>query len=300
MAEVSRRMLNLRQLESFLAVVAVNGFHEAARSLGRSQPTLTQHIQKLEEELGAVLIVRGGGGRRLTREGHAFLPYARSLVKTAARSREAIHGRRLAIGASGNIGTYLLPPLLARHVSTGAPLPEVTIAPNPSIADKLERGELDVALMEWWDNREGFIAKPWRREPLIVIAPPSHSWRHRNWIDKLELLGERIIGGEPGTGTGRILAEALGDIAHELRIGLSLNNTEAVKNAVRCGLGVSIVMAGTIEQDVQAGALVQVPIRGVAMTKELLTVVPAGIPATAPTASLLAMFQEPGCAPLAE
>jgi len=292
-------MLNLRQLESFLAVVAANGFHEAARSLSRSQPTLTQHIQKLEEELGVILIVRGGG-RRLTREGHAFLPYARSLVNTAARSREAIHGRRLAIGASGNIGTYLLPPLLARHAATGAPLPEVTIAPNPTIADKLERGELDVALMEWWDNRQGFVAKLWRREPLIVIAPPSHPWRHRDWIDKQELLGERIIGGEPGTGTGRILAEALGDIAHELRIGLSLNNTEAVKNAVRCGLGVSIVMAGTIEQDIQLGALVQVPIRGIEMTKGLLTVVPAGIPDRAPIAALLALFKEPDGAPLVE
>ena len=81
---------------------------------------------------------------------------------------------------------------------------------------------------------------------------------------------------------------------------MSLNNTEAVKNAVRCGLGVSIVMAGTIEQDIQLGALVQVPIRGIEMTKGLLTVVPAGIPDRAPIAALLAMFKEPDGAPLVE
>ena len=75
---------------------------------------------------------------------------------------------RLAIGASSNIGIYLLQPFVARFASEyGARTAvDLRVSTNPEIAACLSSGEIDIAVMEWWDNRPGFSARAWRREEL--------------------------------------------------------------------------------------------------------------------------------------
>ncbi len=275
-------MLNLRHVESLLAVLSAGSFRAAARQLGRPQPTLTQHIQKLESELAVRLLTRTAGGCSPTAEGLTFLPYARALMRTQARALVALSTGRLALGASGNIGVYLLQPVIARFASHGYPLPEVTIAPNPEIAEMLHRGEIDLAMMEWWDHRPGFTAVRWRSEELVVVVSPTHPWAERSCIEAAELAGQPIIGGEPGTGTGRILAKELGEVGRQLTITLTLGSTEAVKNAVQAELGISILLAGSVAREVEAGRLCAVNLRGVELRKDLFAIHPDDLPRGSP------------------
>lgn len=283
-------MLNLVLVQAFVAVAEEGGFHAGARRLDRSQPTVSQQVRKLEAALGRRLIARGRAGCALTEDGRMLLPYARSLLAVVARARGALNDRRLAVAAASNIGIYILPPLLRRFSDGGwAPAPvQLAIDSNPAVAERLVHGEADAAVMEWWDGRPGFEARPWRREPLCVIVPPNHPWAALDAIDRTRLLDEPMIGGEPGTGTGRILARVFGDQARRLPIAQSLGSTEAVKQAVKAGLGISLTMAAAVEAEVGAGTLVALPLRDAPMVKELYVVVPEDLPPTAPAARFAA------------
>lgn len=53
---------------------------------------------------------------------------------------------------------------------------EIVIRDNPAIGNKLERGEIDVTTVEWWDERPDYVACPWRQQELVVIVAPDHPW----------------------------------------------------------------------------------------------------------------------------
>jgi DNA-binding transcriptional LysR family regulator len=280
-------VLNLHHVETWLAVLATGSFNEAGRRLGLAQSTVSQHVQKLELALRAPLVERHPTACRVTPQGRALLPHAEALLRMSRRAEEAVNGGRLAIGASGNVGTYLLPDLLRGYEATDALAPQVEIGTNPSIIGRLEAGEIDIALVEWWEPRPSFVAHAWRREPLVVIVGPDHAWAKRDHVALRDLEGSALLGGELGSGTGRLLREALGPTGTSLGAGRQLGSTEAVKRAVRAGLGISIVMACAVVDEVRAGLLEALPIADIDLTKSLYAAHRHPLPSTARTDSFI-------------
>lgn len=260
-------------MASFLAISRLGSFRAGARARRLSQGAISQQVQKLETQLGARLIERDMAGCRLTPEGMAFKPYAESLLKLSRNAAGIFLDRPAVIGASSNIGIYLLSGHVKEFLdgpqARGAQL-DVRIDRNPVIAQQLDAGEIDVAVMEWWDGRAGFEARPWRQEELVVIVPPDHPWAGECSLSHTELAGVPLLGGEPGTGTGRILSSCFGE--KELTVGMQLGSTDAVKQWVKAGLGVSIVLAGTVAEEIRAGTLVSIAIEGGCLRKALYVV----------------------------
>ena len=89
------QMLNLLQVQSFITVIETGGFHDAARRLGISQSTVSQHIRKLELDLGVSLAQRERGEIAPTGSGAVFLPYARRLLAGSERATQAIQHQSL-------------------------------------------------------------------------------------------------------------------------------------------------------------------------------------------------------------
>lgn len=263
------------------------GFRGAARRLELSQATITQHVKKLEADLGAPLVKRRHSACVVTPQGEVFLPLARRLLSLAERARCAVRAPSLIIGASSNIGTYLLQPAVKEFMAMSASEDAVSLslAPNPEIAERLSLGEVDVGLMEWWDHRPGYRATIWRREPMVVIVPPGHVLADADCVSMDTLSSTPMIGGEPGTGTATLIKELFGDVGRLPAIALSLGSTEAVKQAVRAGLGVSLVMAGAVEDEVKAGQLHALPVAGVELRKPIFVILPDDMPETSRAAS---------------
>ncbi len=279
-------MLNLTHARTFLTVIAARGVRAAARQLDLAPSTIVDHIRQLEEVVAAPLVLRRRGGAMLTDQGARFLPLARSLVETAGRVRGLVQLPTLRVAASSNVGTYLLQPHLAAfRRSAGIPV-EQWIGSNQDVIARLERGEADLAAMEWWDGREGFVARTFAREPLVVIVAPEHRWAGRGSISVAELQGEPLLGGESGTGTGHVLRSRLGPSANTLTIVDGFGSTEAVKRAVRAGGGASIVMQSSVADEVAAGRLVALRVEGVDLAKEIKLIVPDTLPPTAPAMAL--------------
>jgi DNA-binding transcriptional LysR family regulator len=277
-------VLDLSQVQSFLAIVDTGSFHDAARRLDLAQPTVSQHLRKLETALGTALIVRNHIRCTTTRKGAEFLPHARRLLRAEAEARGSLELSRLVVGAASNLGIYLLPPVVQRFRRRfGAePRIELSIASNPVIAEQLLRGDVDLAVTEWWGGEPGFEAVAFRSEPLVVIVPPDHPAAGRGSIGFEELVGEPLIGGEPGTGTGRLLREAFGPkLASQLSVVSELGSTEAVKRAVAAGLGVSIVLEAAVAEEVRAGSLCALAIEGTELRKPLFVTLPENTPSEA-------------------
>lgn len=286
-------MIDLDQVRSFVAVIEAGSFRDAALRLGLAQPTISQHVQKLEATLDYHLVERNRARATTTAAGLQFLPFAKALLRLAERAQAALDRGTLAIGASSNIGVYLLQPLVRAFTSAQPSIGpvDIRIGTNPETARRLEDGEIDIALMEWWDDRPGFEAAVWRREKLVVIVPPEHPWAKRRSVDKATLLCEPMIGGEPGTGTARLLQQTFGVEATALKVGLQLGSTEAVKQAVRAGLGISITLESAVQDELRVGTLRALRIEETSLAKPLYSIFPAGLSIANPAAQFHAFLQ---------
>jgi DNA-binding transcriptional LysR family regulator len=288
-------MLNLVHARTFLAVLSERGFRAAARDLKLSPSTVIEHIKQLEEDLAAPLVMRGRGIVEPTSQGAAFAPLARAMLDTAERSRTMLAQSRLRIASSSNVGTYLLQSMLASFQATDSCCVDLWIGPNPDVADRLANGTADVALMEWWSERPGFLSHTWRKEPLVLIVDPGHAWATRHTIEASELASQTLLGGEAGTGTITLLKKALGNLADGLTAVGGFGNTEAVKRAVRAGRGVSLVIAASVADEVRAGQLVALRLNAVELVKELKIISPIGLPDAAPAARFVAHILRDAC-----
>jgi DNA-binding transcriptional LysR family regulator len=247
------KRLNLEHVESWLALVENGSFRAAAKRLSLSQPTVTQHIQRLEAYIGGKLIERSKRGCVPTALGRRWSPIARSLLN-ADKQVSQILSPSPRLGACSNIGMYLLPQLLASFCER-QPRPTLRFGTNPEIIELLEAGQVEIGLVEWWEARPGLIAIPWRREPMVVITPPGHAWADQPYVTLSDLQNTPMIGGEPGTGTGRLLREILANGVSLAAPSMELGSTEAVKRTVAAGLGISIVLASSCVSEIRDGRL---------------------------------------------
>jgi DNA-binding transcriptional LysR family regulator len=271
-------VLSLIHVSTFLAVVDARGFRPAARRLALAASTVVAHVDQLEADLGAALLVRDRGQFALTAHGQQFEPLARALIDTAGRCHAIGTDATIRVAAATNVGVYLLQPKLASFAAANGIAIEPWIGCNAEAALRLRTGRADVAVMEWWDGHGDFEAATWRTEPLVVIAPPWHPWARRGAaISPADLLDETILGGETGTGTGRVLRRALGPLADRLTIRTGYGSTEAVKRAVRAGHGVSIVLAAAVTDEIGSDQLAAVRIGSVALEKEIACVTRKGL-----------------------
>ena len=170
--------MELRHLRYFLAVADAAHFTKAAQKLWVSQPTLSQQIKQLEDELGAPLFHRGSGGVQLTASGEKFRPYAERALRemeaavVALGEAEELVGETLSVGALETTGDYLLPAVVARAVSESKLQIRVETLPALELQWAVARSELDLAIGTL--PAASVVAEPLFDEDLAVWTPPNH------------------------------------------------------------------------------------------------------------------------------
>jgi len=255
-------MLNVTWLRTFVALLREGSFQGAARRLGVAQPTVSLHLKKLEEQVGAQLIERARSGCRPTARAELLRPYAEQMVLLQERAQQALRVDLERVGASSNVGTYLLPPLIRNFLDSGRKGQiDLSITSNPQTVQRLINGEIDIAVTEWWSPISGYRSRSWRYEPLVLIVPPKHELTQYAEATPEIVARFEMLGGEPGSGTGRLLQRYFGE--HRMpRVSMQLGNTEAVKEAVKAGLGVSIVLGAAVRKETSNGELISIPLKG--------------------------------------
>ena len=263
--------VSLASVAAYLAVIDTGGFRAAAARLDVTQGAISQQIRRLESELGISLVHRDPAGCRPAPGTEAFLRYARTLLDVADRAARLFSDPELVVGAASNLGIYLLQPVLKAISDAHAGRYRIRqyLGTNRDVIDRLVAGDVDVALTEWWEQRPGFDAAVWRKENLVVIVGPDHPWAGRLTARVEELAAQTILGGEPATGTGRLLQNVLGPAAARLPAAVNLGSTAAVKEAVHAGLGVSLVLESAVDAERRAGRLHTLALDGPPLRKAL-------------------------------
>jgi len=257
--------MDIRQLETFVHVANFKSFSKAAEKLYITQPTVTNHIQNLEKELGTILINRSGKNISLTDAGNLFYKYAINIINTCEMAKfdlGSYKGRvqgHLYIYSSSVPRKYILPKILA---SFSKKYPEVTYTisnkDSKDIINSILEGDTDFGIVgaSFISNKLEYIDMV--VDELVLIAPNTEHFNKPNYsvLTIEEILKEKILLREEGSGTRHILLNCLkskGISIDNLNILGYIEDTETIKELVSLGLGVSFMSKRGVLQDVEIG-----------------------------------------------
>lgn len=240
--------MELHQLRYFCAVADTGTFSRAAEQSHVSQPSLSQQILKLEDELGARLFDRLGRTVRLTDVGKAFLPRARAVLRELEAARGDAVERKEALGGLVTVGViptvapYFLPPCLTAF-SRKFPQVQLTVVEEitPVLLERLRASSIDVAILALPVRGNEFESVPLLRERLFAALPPKHKLASRRTLALKDLHAEPFLLLRDGH-CFRDTAVAACDRARlHPRIVFESGQFSSLLSMVAAGMGVSIV-----------------------------------------------------------
>jgi DNA-binding transcriptional LysR family regulator len=271
--------LNLHKLEIFYWVAELKSFSQAAELLSLRQPTVSAHVQELEDDVGGKLFYRIPGKISLTPLGQMLAEKAKTLLafkREAVAAVEQFHGTlsgELWVGGSNVPGEYLLPQKLGAFIKLYPSVkPILRIADSAGVIEDVLDGKVGIGFVGYKakDARLHF-EKIWRDE-MILAVPKEHPWSRRKFIEPAELRSEKFLARERGSGTldsfRRLLSKNRRSADKLLNISMELGSTEAVKAALLAGFGISILSRISIRNELADGRLVEVPLRGLTLERD--------------------------------
>jgi DNA-binding transcriptional LysR family regulator len=269
--------VDFRQLEAFAKVAETKSFSRAAEALGLTQSTVSEHVRLLEEEVGTRLFDRLGRQTTPTRAGELLFTYANRLLALRLEAQQSLQqflGQitgTLIVGASTIPGEYVLPPLVGAFREK---FPQVSIAlqiaDTQAIADAVVEGRVELGVIGARPEHRALSAVELMPDELVVVVPPGHAWFGRRLASLEDLLPEPLIVREPGSGSRQALERALEEAGTGLaamRVIAEMGSTSAIKQAVKAGVGLSIVSRRAVEDECRHGLLWCVKLKDLRVTR---------------------------------
>ncbi len=243
--------MEFKQLESFVAVVKYSSFTKAAQHLYISQPTISSHIQSLEEELKSQLIIRTTKSIEITPRGLELYECACSILSkrdNLIKSWSAETKKVIQLGVSTIPSAYIIPEILPEF---GKRFPDVyfNVHQNDSqgIMDAMHNGNYDVGMIGMPCDSKTLISVPFYEDEIVLITPVNEYFlqlKEQGEITADILKQHPIILRENGSGTLKRadhILESLEIHSEELNIVARINDQESIKNLTASGLGISLI-----------------------------------------------------------
>jgi DNA-binding transcriptional LysR family regulator len=247
-------MSEFRRLRYFLAVAEHLNFRRAAEELEVAQPSLSQQIRALEDELGFELFERSKRQVRLTKAGSEYLVGVRNGLEEfealAVRAKAARDGLRgtLAIGTAGMLMIEHLPRIVRAFRSGYRDVDfTITIMRNPDLMDALRRGRIELAFATGIVDEGPVVAQPLWTYRSRVVLPVEHRLAGRPAVPLEELSGETLIvhphrgGGSGANGAVMAVCREQGFVPGAVREVPEIADLETLVGLVACDLGVTIL-----------------------------------------------------------
>jgi DNA-binding transcriptional LysR family regulator len=300
--------LNLDQLETFRVLVRCGSFTRAAAELRLSQPAVSRHIQKLEQELGVTLLTRRRGRIELSQAGERVRSYAEDvaggydrLVADLGKQPSRLAGE-LRIVASTTPGEFLVPGLVSAFTASHPRVaPRIQIADSAEVVAQLRLRKADVGFSGAKLPGRDLVHRHIATDEIVLAVPPLHSFAARASVELSELGGQPFLTRESGSGTHLSFLALLAEHGLEVppyRSVMVLSNTAAIVSAVGSGYGIGLVSCLAL-QGRGPGGPVAVRIAGLTLTRSLYLVVEKDRPlppAAASFADWVPGQETPSCA----
>ena len=262
------RNLTLRQLEILRMLAATSSYTRAAARLNLTQSAVYLQVRKLEQEIGLPVTEQVGkkvfltdAGEEVLRSGHRIVEELEGLGRSLEHLRGVDEGQlRIALTSAVNaFAVELLARFLLQHPQVNIRL---NIANRKEVLASLERNDVDMAIMGEPPQSLDLIALPFHRNDLIVIAPANHRLADRRGILQSDLVRESFVLREPGSGTRETVLRYFSEKGLTVREGVVMNSNEAIKQAVKVGMGVAVVARYSVLVKMESGYLRELSVEG--------------------------------------
>lgn len=265
--------MDIHQLRIFASVYRNKSFSKSSRELNISQPTISEHIKNLENDLGCSLFDRLGRSIMPTREADLIYPRAMKLEEDLDKIREVlVLGAQkikgpLVIGASTIPGNYILPVLAARFKSRYPEISfEIEIGDSSKVISAILNHEILLGIVGASMGKQSIEYSPFLEDEL-VLAGTERFLESKGDIDICSL---PFLLRESGSGTRKVMENWLTRIGIDpgkLNVVAVLGSSDSVKQGLKAGLGVSIVSRRALQEELESGTLISRPMDGEPMIR---------------------------------
>jgi DNA-binding transcriptional LysR family regulator len=264
--------MDLWRLHIFCRVVELRSFSRAAKTVYLSQPTVSSHIKDLENHFECKLVDRLGRDVVPTKAGSLLYGYATRMIALKVEAENAIaefQGKirgHLTIGGSTIPAGYILPPLLGRFKES---YPEVLVTLVQGDTEKIVRdtlhGNVELGIVGAKAQEVQLIQKKIIDDEMFLVVPQKHKWAGRRDVAMKEVLDEPFIMRELGSGTRKSIERVLDKAGHAvgtLNVVAEMGSTEAIRQGIKAGVGVSILSECAVAEELAVKTLNKLKIQG--------------------------------------
>ena len=248
--------MEINQLRYVCAVAETSSFSRAAERCQVAQPSLSQQVLKLENDLGAKLFDRLGRSVRLTEAGRAFLPHARSILTQMETARSSVADKcadvrgSVAVGVIPTIAPYLMP----RYTTTFAKkYPEAKLRiveeTTPVLIEGLRNLSIDLAILALPLRHKDLELFPLRTEPLFAVLPIDHPRAAAKTLALKDLRGESFVMLRDGHCFRDLSIAACTKARVTPRIAFESGQFSSLFGMVAAGVGISLVPEMAIDRN---------------------------------------------------
>jgi LysR family transcriptional regulator, low CO2-responsive transcriptional regulator len=241
----------------------------AAEACRMGQPSATKHLQTLEAAVGEPLVERNGRASRLTAAGEVVARHGTRVLDTLEGMSEDLHALSnaetgtLTLAASTTPGAYVLPSILQcfadRHPGVDV---DIVIGPSSWVAEQVALREVSLGIAGEVPLPPGVRSEPFLDDELVGIAAPERVRIRRGKARVAELAEHTVLTREAGSGTQAVAERHLARTGYRPAKRWELDSNEAIKRAVRAGLGIGFVSELVVEEEVEQGQLVSFRVEG--------------------------------------
>lgn len=277
--------MDIHQLRVFSSVYRLRSFSRASEELNLSQPTVSMHIKHIEDELGVRLFDRVGRGVRPTAEADVLNTRAEELIaKLKALKDEIGHAEPsapeglLTIGAGSGPGAYIIPPLAAEFRKLHPKVFfQVVVKDTATLLKQVEDGALTLGVVDDHKMRKSLAYLHTTVDEMILVAAPGYM--KKPTVTPLALFRLPLVLREEDSDARKSMERL--HLMHRislkaLNVVAILGSSDAQKEAVKSGLGATIISRFAVKDDLAAARLEEIKIRGVHMTRNIYLIAPAG------------------------
>jgi LysR family transcriptional regulator, repressor for citA len=260
--------MDMKLLRTFVVTARTLNFHKAAEQLFVAQPTVTQHVRQLEEELRVQLFDRGGRRVRLTAAGERFLEYAGQVLSVYERGVQELtawqqgYRDRLVLAVSPLVARSTLPRAVKRF-TTEHPDVEVVvqIALSPEIPPMVAEGRAHLGLSRQPSFSRDLHSTVWHTDPVVLVIPHDGGHLQTALPDWQEVLtANRLLTHNHPVYWDDLLLAIHNQGIHVRTMEVSL--VDITKIFIEEGLGISFLPHSTIARELAEGRLLEVPTPG--------------------------------------
>lgn len=272
-------MINLKELQVFLAAAEYENFSQAGRKLHLSQPAVSQAVANLEKQFNVDLFIRAGRSYKLTESGKLLQSMSKELTASAIRLEEMMLSLQddvighFVIGCSTASGKYLLPGLIAEfrkkfpHVRA-----DILVSSRNSVIRRLLEGQAAIGVSSKKIDHRELEYHEFFNDEIILVVGKKHPWAGFRTIYPDDLLEEPVILREEAAGTTEVLFAGLQQhniTPDMLNIAMILGNAEAICMAVEEGIGVAFISRLAAGRSLELGSLVEVKVEKLRLKREI-------------------------------